>query len=273
MMRFWKLLRIQTPAILLAVAFGGLAGGKGISDISFALFSIFFLMLGLWSLDNYVDRDVDMRLHPGRGIPSGAFTPEGVFRTSLFFLTVSIIIPAVKFMLLGGVILLALICLAIVLGFITINVRKITRNINAQELIKASLVGALVGLLLPIGGGFGRGVITLGVIVGIFHVANTATSDLQKAEDGLSQNHKPSEKIIFSASALYLLAALIVWVPCYCNIFRNLCFVPTLLLSVSAAVLGGTCLIGGTSTKIVKWAAVTGKASVISILVIEALSL
>jgi len=237
MIKYLKLLRIQALAIFLTAILAGLAGKQNILDISIATLTLFFITLGLWAIDDYVDRDYDKIVHPKRVIASGLLNSHAVLRIGILSLATAIGISSVKICAEGDFALSAMTLIYIVLGLVAINIHKIIRTFSMQTIFKMVIVATLIGLVFPTAGGFSVKIIVLALIVSFFNLGSTIILDYM---DSLTQKSYPTQ-LMHASGTIYLLSGLIVWVPYLLGTFNGICIIPIFGLSLCAVVLSIFC--------------------------------
>lgn len=262
MIRYLKLFRIQAPAILLTVILVGFAGKQSTLSILFSTLTLFFIALGLWSIDDYVDKEYDKLAHTERAIPSGSLNPNVVLKIGILSLVAAVCISSVKVYVEGDFILLIMTLIYIVLGLAVINIHKIIRTYMMQTFTKMVIVATLIGLVFPTAGGFSEKITVLGLIVGFFNLGATIVLDYM---DSFTQKSYPN-RLTQSGGIVYLLSSLIIWVPYFSGIFNGTCVIPIFGLSLCALVLSIFCFTRKIDRK-VKVVSAVGSAFVFWILI------
>jgi len=262
-----KLLRVQAPAILITAALAGFAGKQSLLDIIAVTLTLFLLALGLWSIDDYVDRDVDRIVHPGRAIVSGLLDSSTVLKAGVLSLALSLSVSSTRIFIKGDFILPALVTLYIVLGLIAINVHKIVGSRPLQTVIKMTIVASLIGLVLPTAGGFGEKMVSLGLIVGLLNLGSTIILDYM---DSISCEEF-SVRLTCAGGIIYLLGSIIVWIPYFLGVFEKTCATPIFGLSLCSLTLSIICFTRKVNGK-VKVVSALGALFVFWILIIWATS-
>jgi len=237
MVKYLKLLRIQALAILLTAILVGFAGKQNILGISIATLTLFFIALGLWAIDDYVDKEYDKLAHSKRVIPSGLLDPNVVHKVGILSLATAICVSSAKIYVEGDYVLLIMTLIYIALGLVVINIHKIIRAYSMQTFAKMVIVATLIGLVFPTAGGFSAKIIVLGLIVGFFNLGSTIVLDYM---DSLTQKSYPN-RLMHIGGIIYLLSSLVIWVPYLSGIFNEICVIPIFGLSLCALVLSIFC--------------------------------
>jgi len=257
------ILRVQAPAIYLAIVLLGLIAGESGVGIMLSVITVIFFSLGIWALDDYIDRDPDLVLHPRRAIPSGALTPRAVLGVSALSLSMSLFSSILKLILLGDMILIFIVLIELALGILAVRLtREDLLDHGSKILLKAFLTGAMICLIFPAGGGLSHKVMVLGLMTGIIHAANTLAVHYGEPVKA------PSIEIKLLASSLYLASMIFGWTAYLAGIFHKLIIIPLALISISELILMRA---GDKADRLkVKLAAGAGKTSILTILLIEA---
>jgi len=261
----FMIFRVQAPVIYLVVVLSGLIAEESGAGIMLSVIMAIFFSLGIWALDDYVDRDLDIVLHPSRVIPSGALSPRAVLGISALSLSISLFSSILKLIFLGDAILVFIVLIELMLGILAVRLtREDLLDNESRILLKAFLTGAMIGLIFPAGGGLSDKVIVLGLMVGTAHVANTLV-----IPNGKSVKEPPIE-IKLVASSLYLASMISGWAAYLAGIFHKLIIIPLTSTSISEFIL--MMGVGGRACQLrVKSAAGAGKISILVILLVEVL--
>ena len=259
----FRIFRAQAPAIYLVVALSGFIAGESGAGIMLSVIAVVLFSIGIWALDDYVDRDLDAVLHPRRVIPSGTLSPRAVLEISALSLSLSLFSSILKLIFLGDAILILIVLIESALGILAVELtREDMLDHGSRMLLKALLTGAMVSLIFPAGGGLNHTVIILGFMVGIAHVANTLVIYDKKSS-------KTSLIKILSLS-FYLASMISGWMAYLAEIFHKLTMIPLMLISISELILMMEARrgVGRLRARLV---AGIGKISTLAILLIEAL--
>ena len=261
----FRIFRVQAPAIYVVVALSGFIAGEGGVGITLSVITVALFSIGIWALDDYVDRDLDAVLHPRRVIPSGTLSPRAVLEISAFSLSLSLFSSILKLILLRDVILIIIVLIELALGILAVELtREDMLDHESRMLLKALLTGAMIGLIFPAGGGLSGKVIALGLMVGMAHVSNTLVIHDGKFIKAMSTETKAL------ASSFYLASMISGWTAYLIGIFHKLIIICLTLTSISEIIL----MMGikrEMSQLGVRLAAGVGKVSILAILLVEAL--
>ena len=239
----------------------------------FATLSIFFITLGLWSLDDYIDRDVDKVIHPTRAIPSGLLQPATVLKVGALSFIISLVIPVIKILVASDFTLLLMACLLVALGIIVINTHRIVKKCYLQNLVKMVIVASLIGLVFPAAGGFGEKMIILGTVVGFSNLGCTIILDYRDASGDMLVGYQFLGRLMHVAGGLYLLSSLILWVPYFSGSLHQACFTPMVGLTLCLFALSIICFTGKIDKQVIsKVFAALGQILIVVILIIEGLT-
>ena len=259
----FRIFRAQAPAIYLVVALSGFIAGESGAGIMLSVITVALFSIGIWALDDYVDRDLDVVLHPRRVIPSGDLSPRAVLEISAFSLSLSLSSSILKLIFLGDAILAIIVLIELILGILAVELtREDLLDHGSRMLLKALLTGAMISLIFPAGGGLSHMMIILGLMVGMAHIANTlAVHDKKHTKTSLTKILSPS---------LYLASMISGWIAYLAEMFHKLTMIPLTLISISELILMMEARRGMQRLR-ARLVAGIGKISTLAILLIEAL--
>lgn len=244
---------------------------KSSLDILFTVLTTYFVTLGLWSLDDYIDKDVDKVMHSTRAIPSGLLQPATVLKVAALSLAISLIIPVIKIFVARDFTLLLMACLFVMLGIIVVNIHRILKTGYLQNLVKMVIVASLIGLVFPTAGGFSEKMIILGTVVGFSNLGCTIILDYMDASGDRLIGYKFLDRLRHVSGILYLLSSLIIWVPYFSSSLHQACFTPLVGLTLCSIALSIICFTGKIDKKVKVFAAL-GQILMVVILIIEVLT-
>jgi len=267
LVKYVKVIRPQLIPACYSIVMSGLIAGKTPEHILSVLFITCLMMIGLWFLDDYVDRHADKLIHPERPIPSGWLEAGSAIKLSVILLTTAVLISFMSSLILADVLLLLFPIAILSLGVTVIIISREERASDIGALIiKMMLTGIIVGMIFLLGGGINHMMLTYASFTGLTHVANSFISTI-----GLERVRAYHGGLKHVSAVMYSSAITILWTTYF---LQNLLSILTLppLISLSLCEAGLTLSLYKTIRKSAYLTfTLMGKFSFITLLTLQAL--
>jgi len=228
-----KVIRPQLIPICYSIVMSGFIAGKSLEYILSVSVITCLMTIGLWFLDDYVDRHADKLVHPERLIPSGRLRASSAVKLSIICLTIAILTSFASSLILADILLLLFPIVILSLGVTVIIVSREERALdNGPLTIKMVLTGIIVGMIFLLGGGVNYTMLTYASFIGLTHIANSFISTI-----GLEMVRAYHGGLKHVSAAMYSSAITILWITYF---VQNLLSISTLppLISLSLCEAG-----------------------------------
>jgi len=261
-----KVIRPQLIPAGYSVVMSGFIAGKSLEYILSVLIITCLMMIGLWFLDDYVDRHADKLVHPERLIPSGRLEASSAIKLSIICLTIAVLISFASSLILAAIPLLLFPVVILSLGVIAIIISREGTLDTGPLTVKITLTGIIVGMTFLLGGGVNYRMLTYALFIGLTHIANSFISTI-----GLERARAYHGGLKHVSAAMYSLAIIILWIAYFLQNLFSILTLP-LLISLSLCEAGlARSLYKAIRKSAYLTFALTGKLSFITLLTLQAL--